>query len=757
MEKIHQVESNLSFVFELNPREFAISVFNIQAQSYIRKLSETLVSCAVEAATDDKAKIVSYVWSHEAKDVSILIRDCMLNLLRLKYFEEDGLKSALEAENYRSKVAQIILEASKDLDQKYKKIISGGLSEDAKWIHEINPTDVIVEQLNTIADQIKKINRSQHKIDNIAVSFAAFKKSYGEYMEIRNQRSIELHHILGKLIESINAIPKLTTVETLRKLATLIDSQILTLENQPNMSSYDSIGLDYIDKLSFAVSSDGGRLMHKQIDILSEVSSWTTFNLSGPLRDIDKRLSNYKERIAVALLQLSNRLKAKVDVNNSEDLTFDSSEISKQLQNLDEDYIKIIVPEVHDEIESLGNKLGNLIKVTKLFDENYLFLPVSKISQLSSGLTFSDTIQKRYNLSKIIAGFHNWSNGIFTKEKIKEKPTAASYIDSILNFNPGSDENALFMRKGFLGSTFNIERPIKENAIKKHFDLWQSGFGGSLLITGSHYSGKSSLLELIPLQQPEFRNYNIALNQSVDINGHKINIDTDLIKALKEIVKHIEDDKCIITIDNLEHYACDANGMYDFFNALQFLIIKYSQKIYFAIAIEEGQYHRLNSYFNLENVFSEIVNADGVSSSLIEDALHVRALAVADLDEATFNSDKLRQKAKKVASLSQGNIGLAMQRWCSYDSELQMKTSVLGFKDKVLANRFLLEYLLSFELINMSRLKVFFDEVEFKKIRAEIEHLCQQKILLRKNEGNLQVQPYLRAQIHQILSQSKSI
>ena len=126
MEKIHQVESNLSFVFELNPREFAISVFNIQAQSYIRKLSETLVSCAVEAATDDKAKIVSYVWSHEAKDVSILIRDCMLNLLRLKYFEEDGLKSALEAENYRSKVAQIILEASKDLDQKYKKIISGG-------------------------------------------------------------------------------------------------------------------------------------------------------------------------------------------------------------------------------------------------------------------------------------------------------------------------------------------------------------------------------------------------------------------------------------------------------------------------------------------------------------------------------------------------------------------------------------------------------------------------------------------------------
>ena len=165
----------------------------------------------------------------------------------------------------------------------------------------------------------------------------------------------------------------------------------------------------------------------------------------------------------------------------------------------------------------------------------------------------------------------------------------------------------------------------------------------------------------------------------------------------------------------------------------------------------------MNSYFNLENVFSEIVNADGVSSSLIEDALHVRALAVADLDEATFNSDKLRQKAKKVASLSQGNIGLAMQRWCSYDSELQMKTSVLGFKDKVLANRFLLEYLLSFELINMSRLKVFFDEVEFKKIRAEIEHLCQQKILLRKNEGNLQVQPYLRAQIHQILSQSKSI
>jgi hypothetical protein len=756
MENIHQVEPNSSFVLELNPGEFAISVFNVQAQSYIRRLSKVLESSVINAATDDQAKIVSYVWSHEAKDVSILIRDCMLNLLRLKYFEEDGLKSAQDAVAYKSKVAQSILEASKDLDQTYKKIVAGEISIDAKWIHEINPTDVIIGQLNTIIDQIKKINRSQHKLDNIAVSFAEFNKSFGELMEIRNQRSKELHHILGKLIESINAIPQLTTFDTLRKLAILIDNHVLTLENQPNMPSYDSIGLDHIDKLSFAVSSEGGRLKHKQIDILSEVSSWTTFNLSGPLRDIDKTLINYKERIAVALMQLSNRLKAKDDVNNGEPLTFDSGEISNPIQKLNEDYNKIIIPEVHDEIETLRNKLDNLIKVTRLFDEKYLFLPVSKISQLSSGLTFSETIQKRYNLSKIIAGFHQWSHGIFTKEKIKEKPTAASYIDSILNFNPGSDENALFMRKGFLGSSFNIERPIKEKAIKKHFELWQSGFGGSLLITGSHLSGKSSLLELIPIQQPEFRNYNITLNQSVDINGHKINIDTDLIKALKEIVKYIEDDQCIITIDNLEHYASDANGMYDFFNALQFLIIKYSQKIYFAVAIEEGQYHRLKSYFNLENVFSETVNADGVSSSLIEDALHVRALAVADLDEATFNSDKLRQKAKKIAGQSQGNIGLAMQRWCSYDSELQMKTSVLGFKDKVLANRYLLGYLLSFELINMSRLKMFFDEVEFKKVRAEIEHLCQQKILLRKNEGNLQVQPYLRAQIHQILSQLKS-
>jgi|GEM_PF-2287202 len=748
-------EATVSYIFKLSGDQLSLSILTNRSQVYLQKIEQDIRSSLENIMELNHSKPITYIWALEAKEVAILFRDCILNLLRLKYIEQEGIKTKEEVKEYKEEVSKRLFDASKHLDDLYSDITAGKIKSDPKWLHEKNPSGIILKQLHHIQDQIKKIYRSQHKLDQIEQSFSAFKKSFNNAITIRIQRSKELKATVEKITNQLNSISDVATKIEIDKLVNTIDNHVAILENQSNMSSFDNISLDNIDKINLPISSEGGILNFKQIDILSEVSPWTTFNLSGPLREMDEQLRLFKEKVAVTFLQLSNRLKAKVDLSSNGSVDLDKVEICKPLEKLDKDFVSVFESEFYNKTETLKQKMHDSINVNRLFDEKNLFLPMSMINQLSSSLTFRESIQRRYNYGKIIEELHTWTKGIFKRE-LKEECTAASYIDSIISFNPLEDQNALFLKKGFLGSSFNIIRPAKLDAIKNHIELWGSGFGGSLLITGNHNSGKSSLLELIHNQHPEITNYNVVIGQSLDVNGHKFKVDNDLIKALKEIVKYADGSRCMICIDNMNDYISDPFEMYDLFNALQSLIIKYAHKIYFALVVEKSQYERLDQYFKLENVFTEIINTNGMPSGLIADALYVRALAVADHDEVTFNSDKLRQKAIKIARHSHGNIGLAMETWCANNDDFK-KISARGFESKILSYKMILEYLLSFGKIKIVSLKLMFDGVEFANIRADIEHLCQQKILIRKGEGYIQVNPFLRSQISNILGQINSI
>ncbi len=739
-----------SFTIDVKAESVSAPILAVKSLFYIEKIQEVL-SQNLNKLPPDSAIVISYSWADEAKQVSILLRDCTLNLFKLKYLLHNN-KTEQEANDYKQKICSTITKATNELDINFKEIIEGKRSEQQEWIHETNPVHVVLNQLNTLEDQIKRIQRSEHKIDDINKSFKAFNLAYKEAISQRQQALTYNFDILSNIHTQIQSLGSEIPKSEVVKLTSDIDAALEAIEERPSFSSYENIVLEDTDRLSLPFVTLGGRFQYKNIDILSEVSTWSSFNLTSPLRSIDRKVVIFLEKVNVVLLQLSNRLKAKVETRDGNTISFSPNELRKSLAKLMLDYEQQIRKEIFEPLDEILQNLYRYINVSQLFNDNYSFLPISKIGQLTSGISYMPTLEQRYEINAIKQFLQRLKNRIFTKNYLTNKTSLSEYINGVLGFNPDSDSNSLFMRKGFLGSSFFVRRPILIEKIENHFKLWQSGFGGSLLISGSYGSGKSALIELIPLIQSSVISYHIVQGQSLDINGNKIHVDNNLIAVIKHVIKNKSNDFCILTIDDLSHYSHSSEELFDLMNTLLPLVQRNNQNIYFALSFTQKLENRLRCLFDLDKIFTEIIRTDNMAVEKIEEALLMRAHAVADHDEIEFNSSEMRQKSRSIANISKGNIGFAMQLWCMEESNFNLVKNSKEFSDRVLDNQTMLNHLIMYDKQHFPSLKNIFDEVEIENTKAEIDYLAKQKIVMVLKEGYVTINPYLRHLISDILN-----
>ena len=752
MEQTEKKDGILPLVIDLSGNNISLPSLSIKTLAYIEKLEGIINKYNAESPLSDVAAVVCYIWADEAKQVALLMRDCLLKLLALRYQEIDGLKLPDQAEQYRDQVKEVITKASHDLDQSLRNIQDGQVAKKGEWKHETNPAETVLSQLNVLENQVKKIQRSQHKLDDINHSFEEYRKSIQEAISQRKADVEENQKILAHILEELKSTSIDANQSDIEKLIIDIEKYIDHLQNRPENRRYESIQLKDMDEVVIPVNSIGGRLQYKTIDILSEVSSWSSLQVLGPLRSTDIKLSTYGEKVNMALFNLANRLKAKVEEAEGGEINFAAKEMSKSLKKIDKDYNDMVQANIMQSLDSISEDISSQINVSNLYNEQYDFLPVTKIGKLTSSLTYKQVIKDRYDIEQFKKTFHQWTRGYFTREKSIKNTSATEYIESIINVNTEDENNAIFLRKGLLGSSFTVPRPIKEAAIEKHFELWKKGFGGALLISGDYGSGKSTLLEQITLKYSKTLGFNLALNHTIDIKGYKMKTEADISKTIREIIRRVDDDEtCILAIDDLQQYARSPQTMYDLMLKLLPLIQKNNQKIYFAVSIDHQLLKRLRSHFDIDNVFTEIINTNDISPLLIEDALKMRAFAIADHDDSETSNEQINNRAHKIAKRSKGNIGHAMYNWCRPSNEEEFNPNKL-FQNSIKKHRLLLETIAMYEKLFVPDLAKMYDKVELANIKSDISYLTRQKMLIGHKGGFVSLNPNLRHHVNMELN-----
>lgn len=737
---------DISFTFSQN--DLRVQVLAYKAIAYLKELNK-LISLNSNNQDSKASQLICFIFSYEAKDFALLLRDSVLNLLKIEQFHRDGIRTDKDLQAYKNKLSDILTEASNSISESYCEKIDGKGESDPQWLHEESPDLFVVEQINELAIQIKTISRSQNKLDQLSLKFSDYRSTYFEHIDERKEKATQLEHYVLVLIKYIDALEDRFDKIVASKIVTKIQSTINELEKEKSLSPNQFIVLEDTDKLKLAVSTDKGNLVYKSVDILSEVSGWSSFNLISPLKTIDTKIRVYKEKVQVALFQLLNRIKAKLE--SAEDPGYTKSEILAPIERLQNDFNEDLGNLCFERLEKIRSELKRYIIPSQLFSEDQVFLPSSSVGQLS-GFNERAELERRYNPARIKGIIGTYTSGLFTRYSTKDQLTAAGYIDNILSFDTENDANSLFLRNGFLGSSFSVDRPELMTRIDHHFQLWKSNYGGALLLSGGHLSGKSSLLEMIPLVYPETTSHHIVPGQKMDINGHKKIIGTDLIDTLKFIIKYKGPEKCIVTIDDLDYYTNNPEKTFELYDELATIISRYSRQIYFAIAMHRYLEDKLRHYFDLDNVFTEHLSSDYMPAAKIEEALLTRAHAISNNDEASTQSETLSAMARKVAKKANENVGKAMQLWCMYyNGEYEGDGGNSQFRALITKHARLLKTLIMHGKLKETEIRSMFNEVDARNLKLEIKALRQVRMLVRPEEGFIAINPLIVIFVESIL------
>lgn len=697
--------------------------------------------------------LLSYTWTFEAKDFTIYLRDALLGLLKMENYHEDGIKSEQELEAYKDQIRSTLSEANVSLVDNYDKSLAGEGNVDPAWIHESNPVSLIKSQLTDIQNQIKTICRGQNKLDQVRKTFSDFNSTYSNYIQERISRCESLEQRLQEMKEHIDNCADVITQAEASKLVIKLQANINELETLKSLSQYQFIVLEDTNKLKLAVDTDGGKLISKSIDILSEISGWISFNLSSPLKAIDTRLKVYTEKIQICLFQLLNRIKARLE-GHEEEVAIPKSNILTPIQKLISEHHNDVEKTCNVELDKLRTTLQTQISPSQLFSKKHNFLPSATLGQLST-FTEKTALERRYNWPRIKNFITDSSSRLFSKYEAKEQITAAGYIANILSFDPEADSNALFLKNGFLGSSFSVDRPELMTKVDQHFKLWQAKYGGALLVEGGHFSGRSSLLEMIPLVYPDFISHHIVPGQKMDINGHKKVITHDLMETLAFIAKYKGSDKCIVTIDDLDYYSTSPEKTFDLYDSLRALIARYSKQIYFVISMHSLLREKLQNYFDFDEVFTETISTNYMPTDLIQQAVLTRAHAVAKNEDVINHSDALNSMARKVAKKANNNVGKAMQLWCMYQNgDYKGDGSNMQFRKLVRKHHTILRLLVMHGALYEPNLRSILNEIDGQQLKSEVKSLIQQRLLIRPDEGYISINPYLLIFVETILNKS---
>jgi len=734
--------------FSVSTDELTVPTMAFRSLAYIDKVNVALADALTMASESSKPNALCYRWAYEAKEVAILLRNALLNLLKLKHYHKDGLRTDYDVLTYKKQLQDTIHSATYHLMHSHD-VMADDSSYPDEWSQQVNPVPTITEQLHTVADQIKKIRRASHKLDLLHTKFADYRESYAEHMRQRAVRVVGIHQSLEDLRGNLPDEEELEA-DQLAHLVKQIQTKITTLDNLPMLPAYEYIVLEDTDKLRLAVASDQGRLRYKSVEILSEVSGWASFHLTTPLKSVDAKLHTFTEQTKASLYQIMNRLKARLD-SGKDSPTIPRAEVLSLLTKIIDDCTTDVVPATVGKVEEISAELSKQINCSQLFSEKYNFLPNTALGPVP-GLTDRSVLEKRYRWANIKSKADKVSSQFFSKYTEEEQLTAAGYISKILSFNPESDVNALFLRKGFLGSSFTVARPQIFGAIQQHFELWQQGYGGSLLINGGHGTGRSTVLEMIPNMYPEVDSHHIVQGQKIDVYGHKHLVTHDLITAVKFVVRHATNKSCIVSIDDLEYYSNTPEMTYDIFSELLQIVRRHNKKIYFAVTLHKYLLQKLEHYFDIENPFTAVVSTDHMPVDKIEAAVLTRAHAVANHEELAKQSEEISAIARKVARRARHNVGRAMQLWCMLHGQYENDNGDIKFKQLVLQHEELLKTLFRHGPVYEPYLRSMLNDIDAADLKAEIEGLTRIKLLVRPEDGYIKVNPYLQSTIEATLN-----
>ncbi len=710
-----------------------------------------------EANSDKQTGQIQFLWSIEALDLSILIRDAFLKLARQHVSKLGKFRLDSESNEQRFSVAEdikeVLTQAAKSTSNLLHEILEGNVDSEIQWKQQLRPNKEVISQLEQLAKQVEIVFSSNKNIEQLVPALTDFREHLIDYTNARIVKLRQLSSLLNDAQIAINSLPKeceksdlLQLAKSIQRISEQIDSQKV---NEFNLKSFQS----KFGELRIPVFSLGGEMIYKEINFDKDLEVWIDSEIVPKILDADSDISILYDSSNIALFNTRNKIE-NLSLTDKVKHQFNTEKFNESIEKIHLD-VNSYLADLDEIIAEINIRVQKQLDIDVLYDAKRSFLPpISFISMTKL------TGQKLWYETSFWEDWKTKLNDLIKRQRIPylynltEDPF--HYVDTRLIDENDLDANSLFLKKGYIGRSFFIERPKPLQLFDKAYERWREGYQGSVLLAGKYGAGKTSFIEFLTQQYPERRFVSIKKGREIEFNGRKHQITDSLGETLSFLAKQSIAQPCIICIDDIELWQYTEGGFYDSIRDLIDAIAKYNKRLFFLISTNHHALYQIERMFNFKSRFSETIILDKMSSTQIANAIVIRHNASLK-DFKPDENATLHQKAVSISRLNRNNIGASLLDWERYLEGQEIHRNIpLSFSEIVNQHQMVLRIILAHRRIKESYLRTDLTASDNNFITEEIRKLLGYKILIRKKHGYLQINPFIIFDVEQSLSKIKN-
>lgn len=709
----------------------------------VQNMKKFLSTLSTESV-DDSNVHHHFVSSIYLRDFAVLLRDALLSSVKYEQLQHD--KRGTDVEFWS--VLQSALRGAADESLAALEERGGEASLRKATLHQASPAREIAQQVSDLEIQFKKIYRSHDKVNELRINLEAFKREF--HVQFQRQTSV-----IHDMIDSVTAVssvidaasPSCDKSQVVQAIEQLNNS-ILRLEELQSVESMEV--LPYPEKaiINVPVEIDHGGLQTKVIDLSSEMAKWFSANIYPHIIELENRRNLAMERSFTALNKVKVKLSALIlDEEESYDMV--ATEAKQILADLNKRYLQSLLAEEKENSSHILHHVEEELFASSVYDERFLYLPhkgsvpITNISRQATKRIV--TSAKKYPAS-ILSSIRN----VLGKYVEIDRTAHNRFIANKLLFDKDDERLSLFLKKGYLGKSFTVNRQDLIDPIFSDYKLWKSGFSGSVLIYGPSGSGKSALLGMLSQQQLTDEMITIRAGEPYVTSNRAFSATYDLKSAVQNVATQYVGKKIVLCVDDLQRWHSSKKTLFVNINALLQLMQKYRSDIFFVVSCGDQLRERILAFRSLDVVFSSQVPMGLMSKADLREALLMRFRA---LPELGLTDTEHENTIGAITRNAAGNVGHAMLEYCRFyakDYDPNMKSK--EFRELIGDHATLLKYIQSFQMIRTYDLILQLSDVDQRDFVAQIDFLVGNKVLVRSRNGVVAINPLLVYSIDKVLS-----
>jgi len=593
-------------------------------------LDLAIISKEFLSTLTSKSKLISASFFNEIKFENILSKTKIniFNIIRFLYFDiEKLIKENLIVKNERFAYE---IESSIECYKQGKRpenenlFLSYNKLETSVFVNLENIIDSSIHklklQINTVPDRFELIK----EIDYNHLNFDIIENSLNQkILANRIVDGIVTNEIIS-LIESLNS--------TLANKLTEIDNEII---NQNRLIKYSIFNLDNSENNKFIENED-----FNVLEFLNQKLSETEQNKI--------KINNFSNSVSDELLKAFYITEKKLQLNK----------LINEADSLVQYIPKKSVYKGISKIKKTSKSIGKFID--KLIDKFW--------SHQSDAQILADDLWCKQKFSSPVYNFINSIELLAQNKKVKAEI-------------PFFYRN-LFLSKNYFNNDFWVGRKTELNRAQMAYNRFLSGFGGSLMITGDRFSGKSFLARY-------FCSEILKVKKTIFIQAPESGlVDSKLLlKTLQEQtglkgdfakIFTLLEPETIVIFEDLELWWEKSEIGNKVIHQIFDILENYNQRLFFIVSIGSHPFQIIEKIIKFRSLFLDILECKPFNSRLLQSIVmfrhqtsglkfdFVHGLSISrKKTEETFKPKNFSNLFSKYFTYSDGNIGICLLAWMS--------------------------------------------------------------------------------------------